>query len=46
MSGFKGFFLIGTDSNLNHFALKYKLIVKANQIAFKELQMLQEKIAA
>jgi len=33
-------------TNLNHFALKYKLIVKANQIAFKELQMLQEKIAA
>lgn len=34
------------NTQLNHFALKYKLIVKANQIAFRELQMLQEKIAS
>jgi len=33
-------------TNLNHFALRYKLIVKANQIAFKELQMLKLNIAA
>lgn len=28
---------------LNHFALKYKLILKANQIAFQELKILREK---
>lgn len=27
--------------NLNHFALKYKLLIKANQIAFMELQKLK-----
>ncbi|KIC72838.1 hypothetical protein DB41_KA00010 [Neochlamydia sp. TUME1] len=26
---------------LNHFALKYKLILKANQMAYQELQNLQ-----
>jgi hypothetical protein len=30
-------------TSLNHFALKYKLLVKANQMAFKELQYLFEK---
>ena len=30
-------------TNLNHFALKYKLILKANQIAFYELKILREK---
>jgi len=33
-------------TNLNHFALRYKLIVKANQIAFKELRQMSEKLAA
>ena len=28
---------------LNHFALKYKLILKANQMAFQELKILQDK---
>lgn len=28
---------------LNHFALKYKLILKANQMAFRELKTLREK---
>lgn len=28
---------------LNHFALKYKLILKANQMAFQELKILREK---
>ena len=30
-------------TSLNHFALKYKLIVKANQMAFQELKNLREK---
>jgi hypothetical protein len=29
-------------TTLNHFALKYKLILKANQIAFQELKILRE----
>lgn len=29
-------------TNLNHFALKYKLILKANQMAFRELKILRE----
>lgn len=32
-------------TNLNHFAIRYKLIVKANQIAFKELQIMKNKFA-
>ncbi len=28
--------------NLNHFALKYKLILKANQMAFPGLKILRE----
>ena len=30
-------------TSLNHFALKYKLILKANQMAFTELKTLREK---
>src|SRR6185437_3226767 len=30
-------------TTLNHFALKYKLILKANQMAFRELKNLREK---
>ena len=30
-------------TNLNHFAIKYKLILKANQIAMKELKILTEQ---
>ncbi len=30
-------------TTLNHFALKYKLILKANQMAFQELKILREK---
>ena len=33
-------------TNLNHFALRYKLIVKANQKAFKEQRQMSEKLAA
>jgi hypothetical protein len=29
---------------LNYFALKYKLIMKANQMAFQDLQTLREKV--
>jgi hypothetical protein len=29
-------------TSLNHFALKYKLLIKANQMAFQELKKLQE----
>ena len=29
-------------TSLNHFALKYKLLIKANQIAFQELQRIRE----
>lgn len=32
--------------SLNHFALKYKLILRANQAAYEELKKLREKIAA
>jgi hypothetical protein len=32
-------------TSMNHFALKYKLLIKANQMAFKELQKLFEKEA-
>jgi hypothetical protein len=28
-------------TNLNHFALKYKLLIKANQTAYQELKKLQ-----
>lgn len=34
---------IKIKTSLNHFALKYKLLIKANQIAFIELQKLLEK---
>jgi len=30
-------------TNLNHFAIRYKLILKANQIAFEELQIMKKK---
>jgi len=30
-------------TSLNHFALKYKLLIKANQSAFQELQKLRER---
>lgn len=30
-------------TSLNHFALKYKLILRANQMAFRELKILREK---
>ena len=33
-------------TSLNHFALKYKLILRANQAAFDELNKLREKVAA
>lgn len=33
-------------TTLNHFALKYKLILKANQTAFQELKILREKALA
>ena len=33
-------------TSLNHFALKYKLLIKANQMAFQELQKLFEKITS
>jgi DDE superfamily endonuclease len=33
-------------TSLNHFALKYKLLIKANQMAFQELQKLFEKLAS
>jgi len=29
-------------TSLNHFALKYKLILKANQMAFKELKKIYD----
>lgn len=35
-----------TKTHLNHFALKYKLLLKANQRAFQELQNLKESIYA
>src|SRR5271156_3108456 len=31
-------------TSLNHFALKYKLILKANQMAFRELKTLRKKV--
>jgi hypothetical protein len=36
--------LLKVKTTLNHFAIKHKLLLKANQIMFKELQEL--KIAA
>ena len=33
-------------TSMNHFALKYKLLIKANQMAFQELQKLFEKQAS
>lgn len=33
--------LLRVKTTLNHFALKYKLIVRANQIAYQELQILR-----
>jgi len=35
-----------TKTSLNHFALKYKLLVKANQAAFKEYKKLLESTAS
>lgn len=35
-----------TKTSLNHFALKYRLLVKANQMAFQELNRLFEKSTA
>ena len=35
---------LSLKTNLNHFALKYKLILKANQMAFQELQKLRGNI--
>lgn len=35
--------MIKIKTSLGHFALKYKLLVKANQIAFQELKILKEK---
>lgn len=34
------------QTSLNHFALKYKLILKANRMAFQELKKLRESIPA
>lgn len=36
---------LSIKTNINHFALKYKLILKANQAAFAELKMLQATIS-
>jgi hypothetical protein len=33
-------------TNLNHFALKYKLILKANQMAYLELRKMKESIVS
>lgn len=33
--------LLRTKTSLNHFALKYKLILRANQVAYQELQILR-----
>ena len=35
--------LLKIKTRLNHFALRYKLIMKANQMAFQELKILREK---
>jgi len=37
---------LSIQTHLNHFALKYKLILRANQIALKELQNMKLKSAA
>jgi hypothetical protein len=37
--------LLKVQHHLNHFAIKYKLIVKANQIAMKELQLMKCQFA-
>ncbi len=36
--------LLKTKTHLNHFALKYKLLIKANQRAFQELQNLKANV--
>lgn len=36
--------LLKTKTHLNHFALKYKLLIKANQKAFQELQNLKTNV--
>ena len=33
--------LLKVKTSLNHFAIKQKLLLKANQIMFKELQLLK-----
>ena len=33
--------LLRIKTHLNHFAMKYKLIIRANQIAYQELQKLK-----
>ena len=33
-------------THLNHFAMRYKLILKANQMAFQELQIMKNKLTA
>ena len=33
--------LLRVQTHLNHFAMKYKLIIRANQIAYQELQKLK-----
>jgi hypothetical protein len=38
--------MLKTKTSLNHFALKYKLIIKANQMAFQELKKLRESMIA
>ena len=38
--------LLKVKMALNHFAIKYKLIIRANQMAFQELQKLKEKTMA
>lgn len=35
--------MLRIKTSLNHFALKYKLLVKANQMAFQELKILRKK---
>lgn len=38
--------MLKTKTHLNHFALKYKLLLRANQRAFQELQNLKENVYA
>ncbi len=35
--------ILRIKTSLGHFALKYKLLIKANQMAFQELKILKEK---